>query len=333
MHRLGPLRCRIATFGEAKDANEYLTEFKATAEDFEECIKAAKTNDPEELVEISDYMEKTKSMFWPDHDEPEYPVLSFCGKSFDWWRWRPAEVSVWTGINGHGKSLMLMQTLIPLLRDGERVLVFSGELSPQRQLKRLAKQISGLDRPTPQFLDYISDWLRQRCWIYNTLGVAELDRLLEVFRYAASRYGIKYFVIDSLMMTDVPEDGQGAMTAQKRAMRKICSFAQEANVHVHLVAHPRKARDESNAPGKMDVAGSGHITNGADNVFSVWSANKKEGESPDTHDATLEIIKDREGDAGNREIRLYFCKESQQYTTDPHRRARPYIDFSLQAAA
>jgi twinkle protein len=331
--RLGVQRCRIAIFGKAKDANEYLTDHGATAEDFVAAVEAARSRDPEELRAISDYMEETKALFWPAHDAKRNPVLSFGSKSFDFWEWRPAEVTVWTGINGHGKSLMLMQTLIPIMRDGERVCVFSGELSPKRQLKRLSKQIAGLDRPTPQFLDHIGEWLQDRCWIFNTLGVASLDRLLEVFRYAASRYGVKHFVVDSLMMTDVPEDGPGSMTAQKQAMRKLCSFAQECEAHVHLVAHPRKARDESAAPGKMDVSGSGHITNGADNVMSVWSANKEEGEDPESHDATLMIVKDREGDAGSRTIFLYFDRKAQQYTTDAHRRARPYIQFSLQAAA
>ena len=77
--------------------------------------------------------------------------------------------------------------------------------------------------------------------------------------------------IDSLMMTDVPEDGSGAITAQKEAIRKLCDFAKRNGCHVHLVAHPRKGQDETKAPGKLDVAGSSKITDGADNVFTVFS--------------------------------------------------------------
>ena len=40
--RLGVERCRIATFGQAKDANEYLTEHKAGGEDFDHAIRAAR---------------------------------------------------------------------------------------------------------------------------------------------------------------------------------------------------------------------------------------------------------------------------------------------------
>ena len=148
-------------------------------------------------------------MFYPSHDTPRLPNLAFCGRTYDWWEWRPAEVSVWTGINGHGKSLMLMQALIPLMQAGERICVFSGELPARVQLKRLTKQITGIDRLSQPFLRHVADWLQDRAWVFDTVGTATIDRLLDVFRYAARRYGIKHFVIDSLMTTDVPEDGPG----------------------------------------------------------------------------------------------------------------------------
>ncbi|WP_185640819.1 hypothetical protein [Burkholderia sp. Bp8984] len=50
------------------------------------------------------------------------------------------------------------------------------------------------------------------------------------------------------------------MTAQKEAMRLLANFARQYNVHVHLVAHPRKGQDEKLSPGKLDVGSSGKIT-------------------------------------------------------------------------
>ncbi|MBV2181704.1 MAG: toprim domain-containing protein [Castellaniella sp.] len=320
--RLGIERCRVCYFGEAKDANEYIQ--SGATEEPAEWVKRARYLDPDELRSAADFMAETKALFYPAPGTQEYPLLSFCGKSFDFWEWRPAQVSVWTGINGHGKSLMLMQALIPVMMAGVPICVFSGELPPPKQLKRLAKQITGIDRAAPAFLDYVAQWLRDRMWIFNTTGVATLDRLLEVFGYGAKRYGIKHFVIDSLMMTDVPEDGPGAMTAQRKAMARIVAFAHAADVHVHLVAHPRKAIDEKHSPGKLDVAGSGHITNGADNVFAVWSANKEPGEGMDTSDAKLEILKDRD-DVGRRTIHLFFNRQTNQYTSDPNRRGYTYL--------
>jgi twinkle protein len=197
----------------------------------------------------------------------------------------------------------------------------------------MCKQATGLDRPTPGYIDEVSKWVHDRCWLFNILGSATIDRLLQVFLYASRRYGITHFVIDSLMMTDVPEDGPGAMTAQKEAMRKIANFARMNNLHLHLVAHPRKGADESKGPGKLDVAGSSKITDGADNVFTVWSARKDESDGdidPDKPDAKLELHKQRNGDTQHYTQWLFFCKESQQYTTNPRRRPVSYVYYSGQ---
>ena len=53
------------------------------------------------------------------------------------------------------------------------------------------------------------------------MGSATMARLLEVFAYACRRYGIRQFVIDSLMMTDVPEDGPGSMTAPPKRRSNV----------------------------------------------------------------------------------------------------------------
>jgi twinkle protein len=176
----------------------------------------------------------------------------------------------------------------------------------------------------------VSEWLHDRCFIFNQTGSATLKRLLEVFAYAVKRYGVSHVVIDSLMMTDVPEDGAGAMTAQKEAIRALCDFGKRTGAHVHLVAHPRKGKDESAGPGKMDVAGSGKITDGADNVFTVWRSQKDEaGEyDPEKPDAKLELKKQRNGDTQNYSQWLWFDKACMQFRARKSLRpTRSYVQF------
>lgn len=327
-NRLGLERCRVVTFGEAKDANEYLMS-GATTEDFERCCAAARGFDPDELRSISDFWSGVKSLFYPADVEAHDPFLQLCGQSQVWFEFRAGEVTVWTGYNGHGKSLLLNQVLIGLMSQGERAVVFSGEMSPERQGKRLSKQLGGLDRPSPRYLDAIADWLRDRMWLFNLVGTASIDRLLTVFGYAFKRYGIRHCVIDSLMMTDVQSDGPGAMTAQKEAMRKLANWARANGTHVHLVAHPRKGADERKTPGKQDVSGAGVITDAADNVFAVWSAQKDEALTDDeTPDGFLTLHKQRNGDVQNRSIPLFFNPQAQQYSTSHYRRPYVYVAFS-----
>ncbi len=50
-------------------------------------------------------------------------------------------------------------------------------------------------------------------------------------------------------------------------------FAKKYDVHIHIVAHPRKPQGGKDAD--LDVAGSGNITNWADNVFEMKRFNQK----------------------------------------------------------
>lgn len=325
IQRLGVERCKLVKFG-AKDANQWLMD-GAAGEDFHAALKQAKFIDPQELVSIADFFGQVKAMLYPAPTDAKLPRLLLGDRYEDCFEFRPGELSVWTGINGHGKSLMLNQVQIGLMHQGERVCVFSGEMAPITQGERLVRQLSGSRRPTPAYIDAMQVWVRDRMWIFNVVGSATINRLLEVFRYAAKRYGITHFVIDSLMTTDVPEDGPGAFSAQKAAIQKLVAFAKEHRSHVHLVAHPRKARDESAAPGKMDVGGSGKITDGADNIFSVWSARREDGQESDKADALLELHKQRNGETQHRKFWLYFNRAAQQFCINSGRKPTSFVPF------
>lgn len=329
MRRLGLERCRRMRVG-AKDANQWLQD-GATPDLFAEALRDGKPQDPEELRSLSDFESEVLASFYPPEGAPRLPRLRL-DVDFDWFEFRGGEVTLWTGINGHGKSMLLSQVELGLMQQGARFAAFSGELKAVKQLKRKVKQASGLDRPSAAYIRAITDWLRGQYWVFNVVGTARLDRLIEVFTYAHRRYGCDHFVIDSLMMTDVPDDGPRANTVQKEAIGKLCGFAKQFNVHVHLVAHPRKGRDESAGPGKMDVAGSGHITNGVDNIFSVWKAKKDEAK-PDEDgslDAKLELMKQREDGVQNFTLQLWFNKASMQYRSGSRWRPLSYVPFSTE---
>ncbi|VTU34223.1 toprim domain-containing protein [Variovorax sp. RA8] len=341
IQRLGVERCRRVRLG-AKDANQWLQD-GAEAVDFQQAMDDARPLDPEELRNADDFTPEVESLFYPDPDAPRDPVLQF-DRTFDFFEFRLCEYTCWTGINGHGKSLMLDQVLLGLMAQGERVVVFSGEMMPGRHLLRMHKQATGLGKPTREYIRAVGAWLRERCWLFDLVGIARLDRLLEVFGYAARRYGVRHFVIDSLMMIDVPADGPGAITKQNEAVQKITAFAKAHGAHIHIVAHPRKLKDEAEAPSKMEVAGAGGIVNRADNVFSVWRAQKDEappnpndGEAVAAweaqqadFDAKLILKKQRNGLTQDYTLLLWFDKASMQYRSQSRRYPLSYVPFSNQ---
>ena len=341
IRRLGIDRCKRVHLG-AKDANQWLQE-GADACDFQTAMSEARPLDPEELRNADDFTPQVEALFFPDPAAPRDPLIKF-DKAFDFFEFRRGEYTCWTGINGHGKSLMLDQILLGLMEQGERVVIFSGEMPPAKHLQRMHKQATGLHRPTREYIRAVGAWLRDRCWLFDLVGTAKLDRLLEVFAYSARRYGVRHFVIDSLMMIDVPSDGPGAITKQNEAVQKIVAFKKAHDAHVHLVAHPRKLKDESEAPGKMEVAGAGGIVNGADNVFSIWRAQKDEAPAnpndPDAVeawlkeqadiDAKLILKKSRYGEFQDYTLRLWFDKPSMQFRSQQRRYPYSYVPFSTQ---
>ena len=344
MKRLGLDRCKRMRMG-AKDANQWLMD-GATNDDFKAAIANAKPTDPDEMKAAGEFIESIMNLMHPAEGVDGYPFLAL-DQQFPWFQFRPGQLTVWTGYNGHGKSMLLSQVQLGLMAQGERFIVFSGEMQPEYLLERMLKQATGLERPSKEYIRAVLDWLNDKFWIFNQSGSATINRLLEVFAYANKRYGIRHMVIDSLMMTDVPEDGPGAFTAQKEAIQKLCNFAKKNGCHVHLVAHPRKGRDESTGPGKMDIAGSSKITDGADNVFAVWRAQKDQAEpslaDEEAHakwveiqgmpDAKLVLKKQRTGRHQDYSQSLWFDPDCQQYRSQIRNFHKlRYVEYSNHAS-
>lgn len=120
---------------------------------------------------------------------------------------------------------------------------------------------------------------------------------------------------------------------QKRFIDQLCAAAKDTGCHIHLIAHSRKGQDELTAPNKMDVKGSGSITDQVDNVFTVWRNKRKEQSisagkaGPDVieqPDALLICDKQRHGEWEGR-TGLWFHKDSFRYLEWEHEKVWPML--------
>ena len=249
-------------------------------------------------------------------------------------RFRQAEVTVWTGYNGHGKSYALGMVCASLVSQRSKVCIASFEMPARRTLYRLIRQAAGHDTLDAEFArGYLAN-VKEHLWLYDHLGQTTPEKLLAVIRYCSDKKGIQHFVIDSLLTCGLPEDGNGALTAQKQFIGDLCVIARDTGIHIHLVAHARKGatdEDEGKTPGKFNVRGSSAITDQADNVISVWRNVRKErafdpngslGGKPVSSDekvslsmqadAMLAIAKQRNGEWEGK-IGLWLDRESWQF--------------------
>lgn len=286
--RLGRHRCKVLNIGGFKDANEAL-QSGYTAHDLRSDVSTAETCDPDELKKLSYFHDKIMDEFYPKNERQTGATLPW-KKTRDQVRLRAGEISVWAGINSHGKSLILSQVMVDCVSQGYRVCIASMEMSPADTGHKMYKQIGGNDTPTKQHADKIKDFVNDGVWIFNLYGTAKAKRILEVFKYAYHRYGIKHFVVDSLAKCGINEDDYNG---QKTFIDRLMEFAGEHNIHVHVVIHVRKQGDEYSMPGKMDIKGTGGLTDMVDNLFIIWRNKKREAAMNSNDQKKIDKFKDK----------------------------------------
>lgn len=333
--RLGVHRIRVVDIpAPHKDANDLLRAGVALTP----LIESARYLDPQELKSASLYVEDVIREMFPSGDaEPgiNLPFNKLDGKL----TLRSSELSLWNGVNGHGKSQLVGQTLLAAAEQGYRVCIASMELKPSRLLMRLTKQAAGMnDEPSIPFIRAIHDWYKDKFWIFDLVGSAKTSRLLEVFRYARKRYGIRVFVIDSLLKCGIAETDYDG---QKQFIEELTDFKNEFDCHVMLVTHSRKGESEHNPTGKFDVRGSGTIADLCDTGVTIWRNKKKEDdvnaaefggeelsiELLEKPDAVLYCWKQRNGD-WEKQAALWWHQPSFQFLQKPNGRPKCYVSYS-----
>lgn len=316
--RLGRHRCYRVKL-KLKDANECLVEGIGKFA-MDEAISNAQALDPDGLKRPVDYADRVIHLFWPAHEEQEGYTLPY-GKVSDRFHIRPAEMTLWSGASGSGKSQIISDCIPHWIKQGSRICLASFEMKGEQTLRRMVKQAGGVDRPTAPFINRILDYLDQGLLIYERVGKSGVEPLLEIFDYARAKYGCDQFVIDSLMRLGIAQDDYNG---QERAVFQIVDWTIRHNVHTHLVAHARKGEKGQGAPETEDIKGAMEIGANAFNILTVWRNRKHEELLQAAQDETtrreldekpgviLNIAKQRNGDFEGK-AGLWFDQETYRY--------------------
>jgi twinkle protein len=196
-------------------------------------------------------------------------------KTHEHFRFRSGEVTLWFGINGHGKSAVTTQAALWLALRGISSCLASFEMLPARTLERMCKQAAGNGRPTDKLVFDFMWAINRKIWIYDHVGRIDPNMVLQAIRYAALEKGVRHFFVDSLMKC---VRGSDDYNGQKNFVEDACGVASETGCHVHLIHHSKKQEDEGSVPGKFDARGAGEITDLVHNVLIVWMNKAKEKE-------------------------------------------------------
>lgn len=207
---------------------------------------------------------------------------------------REGEVTLWSGVTGHGKSSLLKQTMLECCAAAIPFFVASFEHKAEDICEGLARAAKR-SKPTTEDVEQMLHEYGSMMHFLDIVGEASAEELLSAMRSCSKRHGSKQFFVDSLMrISGLEED----YPAQTKFLNDLQAFAKETKGHVHLVTHPRKV-DETQRVRKMDVKGSANIANNADNIITVRRNVQKQDADENgksvagIHDAEISVEKQR----------------------------------------
>ena len=187
-------------------------------------------------------------------------------------RLRPGELTLWAGMNGHKKSMLLGQIMAWLARS-RKIAIASLEMKPAKTLERMCRQTSSEEMSGDHFVEFMAFTNSHIC-IYDQLDKVQANRIIGFVYYSAVILGCYHIVIDSLTKCGIsPKDSE----AEKNFIDRLQWIAKSLGCHIHLVCHVRKPQSagEEYKPTKFDVRGAGEIVDLCDNLFIVWADKRK----------------------------------------------------------
>lgn len=228
----------------------------------------------------------------------------------DKFRLFPGGVTIWSGFPGHGKTTLLRQLVCHLLKKGSTVFLASLEEDPQDVLVRLAAVAAGADLPNHHQMQWFIDAYAERFRLWGRIGITEHRKVLAVVRKLASEFSLRHVVIDSLMCLDVSNK---ELDEQRRFANLVSATARALNVHIHLVAHPRKLISADQEPDINDVAGARELGGIADNVIFVRRAKKESTAAAESRPMIVSVRKQRHGSGHIGEIDGWYHTKLRQF--------------------
>jgi twinkle protein len=265
--RFGAYRCKYVEFGDYKDANEVL--IKKGSQALRDYIEDSKNFPLEGVLNINDIWQNVLN--YNENGVKNYSIG--LPNSDDYFRLAFGEWTVVTGIPNSGKSDVVDQICCNMAVNHDmRCAMFAPESFPyEGHIKRIANKLNEKNCDNTD-LNNTKDFIEDHFfWIKIDLENLSLEGILNAFRELVFQKGINIVVIDPWNMLD--HSAQKDHSYIGKALSLITQFCQQTNVHLFLVAHPRKIESENGnykKPTLYDISGSADFFNKAYNGMIVF---------------------------------------------------------------
>lgn len=245
------------------------------------------------------------------------------------------EISVWSGLNGSGKSNFLVQQILEYSDQGIKTVLFSGEMQDYVIQNLLVKIVAGKNTLIPskdetywylandEKRKVILSWLDKYVYLYKNEYGTKVEEVMKSIKWLVQKEKVKVVILDNLMALNLSNyKVQDKYDAQSNFIKDIAKISKILNIHIHVVMHPRKS---SGFLRKDDISGSADLSNASDNVFIIHRVNKdfktRGKDILDTgamaylskFDNVIEICKNRRHGVQDAFIGLKFEKETKKF--------------------
>ncbi len=181
-------------------------------------------------------------------------------------RFMPGKVTVWSGPSFSGKTTFLRQLMLHAIGTGHNVLFASLEEQPEEVWREFICMACGTRNPNKQQREDCLDLWDGRLFVFDSTELIDPTALMGVIRFAVERRQITHVVIDSLMRLNLRIDDYDG---QREMGNMLGRLARLADIHIHLVAHPRKTANSRTAIDMYDIRGAQDIVAQADLVVTL----------------------------------------------------------------
>ena len=145
----------------------------------ERFLEICARNEGAYLVKPSDFEQETLERLRGDGE--------FFGDTLPWskthrnFRLRPGEATLWTGITGHGKSLLTSHVGVHLAQS-RVIAIASLEMPVSATNARMIRQLAGYKKPTEEWTKKALKWLDRSLWIYDQQDTVDPCSILGLCR-------------------------------------------------------------------------------------------------------------------------------------------------------
>ena len=216
------------------------------------------------------------SLFPP---RPLRPARSTGIEGFDHhFKIREGDVSIWSGIPGHGKTTFLNHVMLSTAVSQRWKICFCSfeQDTVTNHVPNIRKWLMSYPNPgKPLEREQLDAWIDERLVFVDpqtdeAFEDLTLDWVRDTIEKAVKHFGVNVYVLDP--WNEVEHDKPSDLTMHEyigQALRMLKRVARDLNVHVAIVAHPTKLKRDDGPPSMYSISDSSHWANKPDQVVVV----------------------------------------------------------------